>query len=68
MKTEYTHIQFDLVDGRWYCYTKDGRTDLGQVYYDPLWEDYVWEQKTDNVRFDISCLKDVVAFMEQLKP
>lgn len=66
MKIKYKHIQFDLVNGRWYCYTPDGETDLGQVYYDPTWKGFVWEQ-ADNVRFSISCLKDLTSFLEQLK-
>ncbi len=65
MKLKYRAIQFDLVNGRWYCYTKDGKIDLGQVYYDPSWKCFVWVQKED-VQFGVSCLKDVISFMSQL--
>ena len=67
VKTKYRHIQFDLVNGRWYCYTKDGKTDLGQIYYDPAWKCYVWVQKGD-VQFDMCCLADVISFGNQLRP
>ena len=68
MKTQYKHIQFDLVNGRWYCYTKDGETDLGQVHYDnSTWKCYVWIQNED-VKFDICCLTDLISFMSQLRP
>ena len=66
MKTVYKHIQFNFVNERWYCYSLDGKTDLGMVYFDIQWKCYVWEQTYD-VKFDKCCLEDVVSFMNQLK-
>ena len=66
MKQKYKKIEFDLVEGRWYCYNKKSGEELGKVYYYQPWKKYVFDMKEDIV-FDLSCLKDVIDFMEQLR-
>ena len=71
MKTEYTYIDFvqlptkdGLKTSIWACRNKNDAR-LGTIKWFSHWRRYVFFPD-DGVLFDAACLKDIVAFIEQL--
>ena len=65
MKTVYKYSYYTQIDStHWLCNADDGH-DMGQIYYSPQCECYVYEQSTD-ISSTIIHLGEVLDFMKQL--
>ena len=71
MKTRYKHIHFEEGGGPkadhplYHCKNNRTASILGVVFYFKPWKKYVFEGRTGCV-FDVSCLTDIIDFMNQL--
>ena len=68
MKTKYEHLHFEeVITGKsWECRNNKTNNSLGYVAFYPRWKCFVFAGYSGCV-FDISCLTDIIDFMNQLK-
>ena len=71
MKTEYTHICFEIIERKpktnvWVCLNKKSRQELGRIKWYGPWRQYCYHPSFQAV-YSASCLRDIVDFIDQLK-
>ncbi len=75
MKTKYKYIHFVKMDGtfpdkneRWIynIINNSSKTTLGSIFYYYKWKQYVFEQESEGIVFNKSCLLDIIDFINQL--
>lgn len=72
MKTKYRFIHFVeiLNETAWYCKNNESNEVVGSVKWYVPWKQWIFVKDiagSCSFSFSISCLKDIIHFMEQLK-
>ncbi len=65
MKTIYKHIEFGKEDGQWEIINKRHGEYLGSIIWYDDWDQ--WCLNSFESIYSVSCLKDVIHFINQLK-
>ena len=68
MKTRYSHIHFEqtVLEGVWNCLNNKSNEVLATISWYRPWKRYVFSQEHEQVILDVKCMKDIIAFINQL--
>jgi len=71
MKKQYKYIHFELSSSEnelsFYCINNKSNKIIGEVTWYKQWKCHVFNAWNDLAIFNVSCLEDIVDFMEQLQ-